>query len=58
MDIKKEKSNIVVRSVEIRDGKEIVVEETLDNIQSDVPLATDEEIGELFDELFPEEGKE
>lgn len=58
MDIKKEKSNIVVRSVEIRDGKEVVVEETLDNIQSDVPLATDEEIGELFDELFPEEGKE
>ena len=58
MDIKKEKSNIVVRSVEIKDGKEIVVEETLDNIQSEVPLATDEEIGELFDELFPEEGKE
>lgn len=58
MDIKKEKSNIVVRSVEIRNGKEIVVEETLDNIQSEAALATDEEIGELFDELFPEEGKE
>ena len=58
MDIKKEKSNIVVRSVEIKDGKEVVVEEMLDNIQSKVSLATDEEIGKLFDELFPEEGKE
>ena len=58
MDIKKEKSNIVVRSVEIKDGKEVVVEEMLDNIQSKVSLATDEEIGKLFDELFLEEGKE
>lgn len=58
MDNKIEKSNIIVRSVEIRDGKEVVVEETLDKIQSGTPLVSEKEIGEMFDALFPEEANE
>jgi len=58
MDIKKEKSSIIVRSVEVNDGKETIVEEDLDNIRSETSLIAEKEIGDLFDLMFPEEEKE
>jgi len=58
MHNKKEKSNIIVRSIEIKDGKEIVVEKTLDNIQSETPLVSEKEVSEMFDALFPGEVNE
>lgn len=55
VDIKKEKSNIIVRSIEIKEGKETVVEETLDKINTDASLISEEEINKMFDVIFPDE---
>lgn len=53
----KEKSSIVVRTVVLRNGKEEVVEEVLDDVQGNVSPVSDEKLNELFDLIYPEDMK-
>jgi len=55
MNTAQDKSNIIVRSVELRDGKETIVEEMFDDMQSTTALLTEEELCDMFDSLFPDE---
>lgn len=53
----KGKSSIVVRTVVLRNGKEEVVEEVLDDVQGNVSPVSDEKLNELFELIYPEDMK-
>lgn len=55
MEIKmeKDKSGVVVRTVVFQNGKEIIVEETIDNINESESIVSNEKLNELFDSIYP-----
>lgn len=48
------KSEIIVRSVVVKDGTEKIIEEKLSDISSETPLVSEDKLKELFDNLFPD----
>lgn len=50
-----QKSEVIVRSVMVKDGTEKIVEEKLSDISSETPLVSEDKLNELFNNLFPNE---
>ena len=48
------KSEIIVRSVVVKDGTEKIIEEKLSDISTEAPLVSEDKLKELFDNLFPD----
>ncbi len=48
------KSEIIVRSVVVKDGTEKIIEEKLSDISSEASLVSEDKLKELFDNLFPD----
>ena len=51
--MEKDKSGVVVRTVVFQNGKEIIVEETIDNINESESIVSNEKLNELFDSIYP-----
>ena len=52
--MEKEKSDIIVRSVVIENGKEKVVEEKLDELSSGDSLVSEDILNDIFDSIYSE----
>lgn len=53
-NMEKEKSDIIVRSVVIENGKEKVVEEKLDELSSGDSLVSEDILNDIFDSIYSE----
>ena len=51
-------SSLVIREVRDVDGQEVIVERTLDELETTECPISDEEIQALYDKMFPEDAEE